>query len=186
MHGPMPERTRPKSGIATSVAIAFLAIGGALAACGTGEKAPTPTIEARQPASPISADVAAVFRAFVDAVNRGDRPGVEGLLAPNATWERGPQCAPGQCVGLARLGQEIARDIANHHRLDILSLDVSGTTATARVDLRNEQTRSAGIERIVQIFTVTTAADGKIASFRAVNDLTDPVTASFNEQRSRQ
>ncbi len=168
-------------------------IGASLVACGQSEEAlGTPTAEARTgtatPASPTSTatnppeDVAAVFRRFVDALNKGSAGDAEALLATGATWERGAQCAPGLCVGLTRLRQEIDRDVANHHRLDIVALDTSGNTVTARVELRTDRTCSAEIQRIIQVFTVT-VANGKIASLRAVNDVTDALTASFTSQR---
>lgn len=136
--------------------------------------APTATPPAAMPPP----EGAAVFRAFLDAVNRGDATAARALLAANATWERGGQCPPGRCAGQARLGEEIDRDVANHHRLEIVQLDVSGPTVTARVELRTEGTRTAGVERVIQLFVVT-VADAKITALRAENDLDDPQTAAF-------
>jgi ketosteroid isomerase-like protein len=130
-------------------------------------------------------DAAALTRQLADAINRGDPAAARALFAAEATWERGNQCPPGQCAGLARLGQEIDRDIANHHRLDITQLDTTGATATARIELRNDGTRAGGVERTIQTFTVT-AGGGKIAALRAENDLSDPQTAAFATRGGRQ
>src|SRR5688572_16134601 len=52
------------------------------------------------PSSPSTAmaadDGGAVMRALLEAINRGDQAAAEALIAPNATWERGGQCPPGQ------------------------------------------------------------------------------------------
>lgn len=121
---------------------------------------------------------AALFRSFVAAINVGDPAAAKALFKADATWERGGQCPPGACAGLERLGEEIDRDVANHHRIDILSIESAGSGATARVELRNDGTRSASVERIIQIFAIS-VGEGKIASLRAVNDVSDPVTVEF-------
>ena len=149
-----------------------------------GAALPT-TTPAAAAAAGAGLDGAAVFRAFVDAINRGDATAALALIAANATWERGGQCPPGQCVGLARLAQEVERDVANHHRMDIAALDGSADSVTVRIELRNDGTRRAGVERTIQTFAVA-VADGKIVSLRATNDLTDPLTAEFAGPRARQ
>lgn len=103
-------------------------------------------------------------------------------MQPNATWERGGQCPPGQCSGIERVRTEIMRDIAAHHRIDVLSTEVSESTVTGKVELRTDQTRARGVERVIQIFTVEVNA-GRITSVRVLNDLTDASTASFVGQR---
>lgn len=154
----------------------------------TPTAAPTPTAASTPAATatPTTATGAAtapddVFREFVEAINAGDRDAAEALLAADATWERGGQCPPGQCMGLERLGQEIERDIANHHEMKIVSAEVSGDTVTARVELRTDMTRAAGVERIIHIFTAT-VEDGKIVALRVEIDRSDPETAQFTRQ----
>lgn len=123
-------------------------------AAATASSMATPAAGATANTVPL-ADSAALFRAFAETINRGDPAAARGLFTPDATWELGGQCPPSQCSDLARLGVEIDRDITNHHRLDVLALDSAGRTATARVELRNDGTRAAGVERTIQTFTVT-------------------------------
>src|SRR6185436_4603130 len=84
---------------------------------------PSPSVAAATASARL--DATALFRAFVDALNRGDAAAALALFKADATWERGGQCPAGQCVGLARLAQEVERDVANHHRMDIVALDAS-------------------------------------------------------------
>ena len=124
------------------------------------------------------ADLAAIFGQFADAVNQGDVEAALALFTEDATWVRGMVCPPGACVGQSAIRTEIERDIANNHQLDIVDIQVSGTTLTARVEVRTDATQAAGVERIIQAFTVEFQGD-KISLLRAMPDLTDPQTAAF-------
>ena len=53
---------------------------------------------------------------------------------------------------------------------------VSGDTATSRIEVRNPVTQRAGIARAIVVTTVV-AREGRIASIRAQLDTTDPQTA---------
>jgi len=128
--------------------------------------------------TPPEADLTAVFQQFVDAVNTGDADGAGALFTEDATWVRGGQCPPGACVGQAAIRGELENnDFANGHRIDIVDIQVSGTTLTARVELRTNGTRAAGIERIIQVFTLEFRED-KISALQVSPDLTDPETAA--------
>jgi ketosteroid isomerase-like protein len=140
--------------------------------------AASPTLSSPSPAS----NPEAVFREFVAALNRGDAAAAQALLRDDATWERGGQCPPAQCAGIARLREELDRDVAAHHRLDISSTQINGDTVEARVELQTDQTRAAGVPRVIQLVTVS-LSEGKLTSVRIVNDLSDPVTAAFVGQR---
>ncbi len=119
-----------------------------------------------------------IFRQFVEAINQGDVAAALALFTDDATWERGGRCPPNECVGIAAVQGEIEKDVTDNHRIDIVSIEVSGNTVTARVELRTDGTRARSVERIIQIFTVEVTGD-KISSLQAAPDLTDPVTADF-------
>ena len=76
---------------------------------------------------------------------------------------------------------EIERDIDNSHQLDIVDIQVSGTTLTARVEARTDATRAAGVERIIQVFTLEFRED-KISALQVRPDLTDPETAALRSR----
>jgi hypothetical protein len=142
-------------------------------------------MSAPSPATASTASDSSAMDVFVDlvaALNRGDAAAAQSLLREDATWERGGQCGPGQCSGLVRVRQELDRDVAAHHRLDVVSSEVAGNTLNARVELQTDQTRAAGVTRVVQLFEVGIMG-GKISSVRVVNDLSDPGTAVFTGQR---
>ncbi len=142
-------------------------LNGAPAACGA-----IPAMVAQ------GADLAAIFGQFADAVNQGDVDAALALFTEDATWVRGGVCPPGACVGQAAIRTEIERDIANNHQLDIVDIQVSGTTLTARVEVRTDATRAAGVERIIQVFTLEFRED-KISALQLRPDLTDPETAAL-------
>ena len=125
-----------------------------------------------------AAEEADIFRQFAEAINQGDTAGALALFTDDATWERGGRCPPGACVGIVAVQGEIEKDIADHHQIDVISVEVTGNTVNARVELRTDGTRARGVERIIHLFTLEVAGD-KIASLHAAPDLTDPVTADF-------
>ena len=177
------------------VAAAVVAVGMSVMACDSdGATDPTAAIVTAAPretsgmATPPTSsanDPANVFRAFVSAINNGNAADAKALIAREVTWERGAQCPAAHCAGNERVGMEIDRDIGASHHLGIVSLEVIGDTATVKVELQTAATRTAGVARITQVFTVRVVG-GKIAALRAVNDLTDPTTAAFVSQRGRQ
>ena len=132
----------------------------------------TPTTTRAQP------DPAGLFRQFVDAVNLGDVAGALTVFTDVVVWERGGRCPPGACVGTAAVRGEIEKDVADHHRIDIIDIQASDNILTVRVELRTDGTRAAGVERIIQLFTVEVRGD-KISSVRVMVDTTDPQTAGF-------
>ena len=128
------------------------------------------------------ADPAAIFRQYADAVNAGDVDGALALFTEDATWVRGGRCPPGACAGQAAVRAELEKDVADHHQIDIVDTQVSDNVLTARVELRTDGTRAAGVERIIQVFTVEFRGD-KISALQARPDLTDPQTSTLADRR---
>ena len=123
-------------------------------------------------------DPAAIFRQYADAVNRGNVDDALALFTEDATWVRGGRCPPGACAGQAAIRVELETEVANHHRIDIIDVQVTDSTLTARAEFQTDRTREAGVERIVLAYTVEFRGD-KISALRAMPDLTDPQTAAF-------
>lgn len=128
--------------------------------------------------TPPSAGPAATFRQFAAAVNGGDVAGALAFFADDATWVRGGTCPPGACAGTEAIRSQIEKDVSDGHDISIIDAQVSGSTLTARVELRTDATRAAGTDRIIQVFTLQFSGD-KISALQARPDLTDPATAAF-------
>ena len=133
-------------------------------------------------ASAQDADPAAVFEEFVDAVNDGDVDAALALFTEDATWTRGGRCPPGSCAGQAAIRAELEKDVADGHRLDIVDVEVTGSTLTASVELRTDVTRAQeGINRAIQTYTVDLEGE-KISALLVVPDFTDPETAELRNR----
>ena len=128
-------------------------------------------------------DPAAVFAEFVDAVNDGDVDAALALFTEDATWTRGGRCPPGSCAGLAAVRTELEKDVEDNHQIAIVDVQTTGSTLTARTELRTDGTREEeGIDRVIQ--TVTLEFDGgKISAIKVVPDFTDPQTAEIRSRR---
>lgn len=127
-------------------------------------------------------DPAAIFDEFVDAINGGDVDAALALFTEDATWTRGGRCPPGTCAGTDAIRGELEKDVDDHHRIDVVDVEVSGSTLTARTELRTDGTREEGIERVIQTVTLEFDED-KISSLLIVPDLTDPMTAEIRARR---
>jgi SnoaL-like protein len=148
--------------------IALMATFLVLAACSSA----TPTPTARGP------DLAGVLRQQFDAVNRDDVPGVLASFTDDATLVRGG-CAPEDpCVGKAAIQLQFQRGVGQKARYTVLSLDVSGDTATGRAELRNVNITNLGLDRAIENFTATFKGD-KISSLIHSLDVSDSQSAAF-------
>jgi hypothetical protein len=118
------------------------------------------------------------IRQYIDAINRGDATGALVPFADDVVWERGGQCPAGKCVNKTAVAGEVARDVAAHHRLTPLSVDTSGAGAVVRLELRNDGTQRANVERVIQLFAFQLRG-AQISAVTVSFDGSDAVTAAF-------
>ena len=115
-------------------------------------------------------------------MNGGDVDAAGALFTEDATWLRGGRCPPGACAGQAAIRTELEQDVTDHHQIDIIDVQVTGNTLTARVELRTDATREVGIERAIQLFTLEFEG-GKISALEVMPDFSDPMTAELRARR---
>lgn len=164
-----------------------------VAACG-GDPSPAQpgpaaqsTVRATEPTASTPAAVEALgldsprvapFRRMADALNRGDAAAALTAFSDEAVWERGGQCPPGACIGKQAVQRELTRDVTAHHQLTLLSADTAAAAPTVRLELRNDGTRRANVDRVIQFFALE-IRDDRISSVRVSFDMSDAVTARF-------
>ena len=126
-------------------------------------------------------DAGALYRQFLEAQNRRDVGAQLALMTDDATIVTDVAeslCpTPVGCVGKAAIQRELDRRAASGVQATIPQAQVTGDTATARIEIRNPVTQRAGIDRAILVNTIVERG-GKIASVRAFLDTTDPQTAS--------
>lgn len=145
----------------------------------TARAAESPVATATVPEAPgLASTRVAPFRQMADALNRGDATAAARVFTDEAVWERGGQCPPGACIGKQAVQRELTRDVTAHHQLTLLSADTATTIPIVRLELRNDGTRRAGVERVIQFFAIEMKND-KISSLRVSFDMSDAVTARF-------
>ncbi|HEX5504918.1 MAG TPA: nuclear transport factor 2 family protein [Thermomicrobiales bacterium] len=126
-------------------------------------------------------DPATVFRRFIDLRNQGDVAGALALVTDDTRFSGGPRCtAASPCVGKAAVGASLQDFSTRSHAQATIASgpQVSGTTVRARLEVRDDATRAAGVDRIVTDVTVEMRA-GLIANWLSVEDASDPQTARF-------
>ena len=88
-------------------------------------------------------------------------------------------CRSVPCVGKAAIQKEYERRVAlKSQPAIILSQSVSGNTGILRIEVRNDDTRKAGVERFINTAIVQVVAN-KIAGDYIFPDMSDPQTARF-------
>ena len=128
-----------------------------------------------------TADPAAVFLSFIDTRNRGDVDGALALMTDDIRLVGGPRCTEAApCIGKEAVRADVQNYIPTYHvqATPVDSPQVSGTTVRARLAVRSDDSRAAGVDRFINNATVE-MRDGKIASFRVVPDVSDPQTAQY-------
>jgi hypothetical protein len=142
-----------------------------------------PTLSVSAQADPVS-----ILQQFVDARNQADETGAMALVADELRYVDGSACLlANPCVGPQVMRADIQLYIADHAQSTLIgSSSVSGTTVIARAETSNDAVRAAGVDRVVSEYTVD-VRDGKLTSFRGVQDASDPQTAAFQTfQRAQQ
>lgn len=129
-----------------------------------------------------TADPLAVLQQFITARNAGDEVEAMALVADNMSYVGGPVCTLAKpCVGRAIAQTLVVEQFYQkfHAHLTIIGTpQVTGNRVTARVESIDDRTRAAGVSRTISNLTVQ-VVDGKIASWAASLDPSDPQTARF-------
>jgi ketosteroid isomerase-like protein len=128
-------------------------------------------------ASAQAMDPLSVLQHYYDARSRGDLTDAMSVVAPDATYTTGP-CAP-ICVGVADIEQrEVTPALANHGQYTMVGATVTGTTVTLQLEVRNDVSKLAGIDRFLNDITAD-VKDGKIVAYKASIVPEDPQTAAY-------
>jgi len=121
----------------------------------------------------------AVLYAYADAYNSGDPVAAAASFTENAVWvsprATGPvsQQTPG--IGQAAILAQLQISTGNHNSLTILDTAVLGSMVTATVEVRGDEIRARGVERI-RVGWLVQVSQGKIAALYVLPDLTDAQT----------
>jgi uncharacterized protein YbaA (DUF1428 family) len=143
------------------------------------------------PALSVSAqadDPLSILQQFVAARNQGDEPGAMALVAEGISYVGGSACPlTNPCTGPQAMREDVRLFISDHAQSTLIGFPaVSGTTVTARAETANDAVRAAGVDRVIDAYTAE-VRDGKLTSFRAVEDASDAQTAAFQAvQRAQQ
>ena len=126
----------------------------------------------------VSAGPEAVFRAYADAVNAGSIDRVRSLLSPGIARPPFSRCPPtlGDFDCAVSYLNETA--VKRHSIITTLSVRVQGDIALAKLELRNDATKAAGLDRISGTDRLR-VRDGKIVEFAFLRDEQDPQTMKF-------
>ena len=122
-----------------------------------------------------TADLAAIYRADVDARNRGDIAALMSHYTDDAVQVSSVNCP---CVGKAAVQSQAEFAVALHTQRTIVgNPQVSGNVLTSREEHRNDRFRELGFDRVIDNLTYTFIGN-KIARRVIENDLTDAQTAA--------
>lgn len=135
--------------------------------------------QAAEPPAP-----AAVFEAYEQAVMTADAGAVEALVAPDAKRPPFFQCPPGQTDRQCLITYLVGTVVTQHTRFTNLGVETSGNTVTAKLEVRNDLTRRAGVDRFTGSDRVK-VKNGKIVEFAFLRDEQDPQTVTFFQSLAR-
>jgi hypothetical protein len=120
----------------------------------------------------------AVLDAYLAGVNGGDMHAVEALIAPHPGRPPRNFCPaemPDRECLLSYLEQTV---VTQHTQLLPLKTTAAGSTVVVTLEVRNDLTRAAGVERFTGTDHIK-VNHGKIVDFAFVPDSTDPQTVRF-------
>lgn len=121
---------------------------------------------------------AGILRQLYDVGNRGDVAVTAAFFTADATLLRGGCNPQAPCVGTAAIQRQLEREPTLQFRYSVINVQVSGDSATGRVEFRNINIKNAGQERVIENVTVTFKGD-KISRLVHALDLSDSQTAAF-------
>ncbi len=125
-------------------------------------------------------DPATLLQRFTDARNRGDIAGAVALLTDDVRFAEGPSCtADSPCIGVAAARATLEDGNRVHVQVMVVGTTVmTGTTVRFRAEVRFDNVRTPGVERIIVNGTMDVRG-GKIASYIDVPDMSDAQTAKL-------
>jgi len=123
-------------------------------------------------------DFRVLVQQHVDALNRGDVAAVMATFSDDAVVSNTGLCAASPCVGKPAIQKEMERRVGIHVLFTITSLQESSGKGAGRAEVRADNVRACGQERLVAAFDVEVKGD-KITSFPVRFDRSDPQTAAF-------
>jgi ketosteroid isomerase-like protein len=130
-------------------------------------------------------DLVAFHKKHRDAIARGDVDAALALYADDAVLEGGP-CSRSPCVGKAAIRKWLERSAKNKSRKITIVADYpSGNVLTTRVEVRNNQIRKAGVDRIIT-WGIWRIRGGKISFQHISPESSDPQTARYFKWRREQ
>jgi hypothetical protein len=103
---------------------------------------------------------------------------VDALLAAHAATPPFFPCPAGQTGRACLVTYLNVTVISRHTRFKTIGVRVVGETVFAQLEVRNDLTRAAGVERFKGVDRVT-VRNGTIVAFAFLRDLHDPQTAKF-------
>lgn len=116
------------------------------------------------------------LRRYAEAVNRGDIAGAMAQFTENAVKEAAA-CMP-RCVGLASIEGDTGRVVGGGTNIQLERFEVSGNSATGRLQIRNNASRVAGVDRFIQQTTIEVTGD-RLSFYRITPDTSDPQTVAY-------
>jgi hypothetical protein len=124
-------------------------------------------------------DIAAVYRQFIDAINRGNVTAALALTTDDVQLQGTPGCIASPCRGRAAVRQDLEQDVAGHLQIQSLgSIQVSTNTVKANTAHRADVLRGTGVSRVIINETLTFQGD-KIARVVFDPDASDPQSATI-------
>jgi DNA-binding beta-propeller fold protein YncE/ketosteroid isomerase-like protein len=124
------------------------------------------------------ARLSGLLRQHYEAINKWDAAATATFFTDDAALVRGGCPPQTPCVGTAAIQIQLGRDRTIEYRYSVISIQVSGDTATGRAEFRNLNIKNSGLERVIETFTATFKGD-KISRLVHELDVSDSQTAAF-------
>jgi len=130
-------------------------------------------------AAPVTAfgDRVSVDRRFADAVTRGDVEGAVNIFTDDGLFVTPAGCLPVPCARPEIRGR-LRANAANHAVYTFTNGQTVGSIVIARFELRADNIRAKGVERIINVY-IAQVPHRQIAAWIQFPDLTDPDTVKF-------
>ena len=134
-------------------------------------------------ARPVSAqdDPEAVVRAFVDALNAADLDGAIALTAADVQFTLTDSTQSQAGFGQPAFRAALEGTVDVHQHVEIIELTSEGNVVTAVAEVTDDEAEAAGVDRVIQPFTMTLDDAGLITQAAFTHDETDEQTVTYLE-----